>query len=144
MSNPDEREVVPPPTNIVALYSHQGGEDATSPSVAHALETLSEAVLDGAESVASIALDMVRAATGATKVVLIRRGSDCWMPQTVVSASTTKLLEVATPELLREDNRILCGAYELVRTSPIAGSTPSGAIMARATTFREGGRVLSR
>jgi acetyl-CoA acetyltransferase len=28
---------------------------------------------------------------------------------------------------------------ELVRTSLIAGSTPSGAIMARATTFREGG-----
>lgn len=111
MNTPEAQDTASPSANIMPNHLQNATDDATLRSVAHALETLSGAALDGTSSVASIALDMVRAATGATEVVLIERSGDDWAPQNVVSESTGRLLQTATADILREDTRTLCGTY---------------------------------
>ena len=108
--NQVERGPADPKTTILRLHS-RSTEDGDPLSMPRALEILAKVALEGTASVASIALEMVRAAAGSTKVFVIKRGNDGWAPQSVATSFPKSQLEAALPELLADDSRVLVGIY---------------------------------
>ncbi|WP_322013742.1 helix-turn-helix domain-containing protein [Paraburkholderia sp. J12] len=80
-------------------------------SLQSALDTLSAAVLEGTESVTSLALDLVRAGTGAATVIVLRRTQGEWSAQTALDNRNGKLLAAGMEDLLKDDSQFVPGDY---------------------------------
>lgn len=95
--------------NVVLATAHAGESQIFT--LQTALDTLSGAVLEGTESVTALALDLVRASTGATSAVVLRHTQGEWVPQSALTGESSKLLESGTEDLLKDDSRISLGSY---------------------------------
>ncbi|SAK99241.1 DNA-binding protein [Caballeronia pedi] len=80
-------------------------------SLQGALDTLSGAVLEGSESVTSLAVDLIQASTGAPTATVLRRTQGAWVPQVPLSGDNSQLLEQGIEDLVRDDSRLNEGTY---------------------------------
>ena len=100
------------------MFSHEDNVVATAEAGAQsafslqgALDTLSGAVLEGTESVTTLALDLVRAITGATTASLLRCTQGEWVPQSALANDNSQLLESGIEDLVKDDSRLSFGNY---------------------------------
>lgn len=92
------------------LTTVDAGAPATF-SLQTALDTLSGAVLEGTESVTTLALDLIRASTGATTAAVLRRTQGEWVPQSALSGDSSQVLESGIEDLQKDDSRLSFGSY---------------------------------
>src|ERR1700751_4429901 len=94
-----------------AVSETTGAGDPPAFSLQTALDTLWGAVLEGTDSVTTLALDLVRASTGTATAAVLRRTQREWIPQSALGSENSQLLEQGIEDPLKDDSRLWYGSY---------------------------------
>lgn len=120
------------PVERIEFSGWHATSDEPQISLQSVLDTLSQAVLEGIESIAPIAIDLINACFNVPNLVLLREQQGEWVPQSSLSDEARSLFQEAASDLEKNDSTVMCGKYGcLVPLLPgvevifIPGFTPS-------------------